>query len=76
VRKVAPANATGAVFGFVSTGFNVGSIAGPLLFAGLLDNGLAAWVFPVTGALMVATGLLVLAIPAPTTAQSQPTITG
>ncbi|MDX2223945.1 MAG: MFS transporter [Rhodospirillaceae bacterium] len=65
VRKVSPANASGAVFGFVSTGFNVGSIAGPLLFAGLLDNGLADWVFPVSGALMVLTGVLVLAIPEP-----------
>ncbi|MCB2107561.1 MAG: MFS transporter [Rhodobacteraceae bacterium] len=62
-RAVAPKGATGAVFGFVSTGFNIGGVIGPLVFAYFLDHHMPEWVFPVSGALMIVTGLLVLAIP-------------
>ena len=39
VRSVTPAGASGKVFGFVTTGFNIGGIIGPLLFGLLLDLG-------------------------------------
>jgi MFS family permease len=39
VRAVTPAGAYGRVFGFVSTGFNIGGIVSPLIFGQLLDQG-------------------------------------
>lgn len=39
VRAAAPVGAEGRVFGIVSTGFNIGGAAGPVLFGWLLDNG-------------------------------------
>ena len=39
VRAVTPPGASGKVFGFVTTGFNIGGILGPLLFGPLLDLG-------------------------------------
>ena len=39
VRSVTPPGAFGRVFGFVSTGFNIGGIVSPLIFGQLLDHG-------------------------------------
>ncbi|MGL9720012.1 MFS transporter [Symbiopectobacterium sp.] len=39
VRAASPKGAEGRVFGIVSTGFNIGGAAGPVLFGWLLDNG-------------------------------------
>jgi len=39
VRNVTPRGAYGRVFGFVSTGFNIGGIVSPLIFGPLLDHG-------------------------------------
>jgi len=39
VRDVTPPGAYGRVFGFVSTGFNIGGIVSPLIFGQLLDHG-------------------------------------
>ena len=39
VRAAAPAGAEGRVFGIVSTGFNSGGAAGPVLFGWLIDSG-------------------------------------
>jgi FSR family fosmidomycin resistance protein-like MFS transporter len=39
VRAVTPPGASGKVFGFVTTGFNIGGIAAPLLFGAVLDYG-------------------------------------
>ena len=39
VRAVTPPGAYGRVFGFVSTGFNIGGIVSPLIFGQLLDQG-------------------------------------
>jgi predicted MFS family arabinose efflux permease len=36
---VTPPGASGKVFGFVTTGFNIGGIVGPLLFGFVLDHG-------------------------------------
>ena len=45
VRAVTPPGASGKVFGFVTTGFNIGGIAGPLLFGFVLDYGDPGLVF-------------------------------
>jgi FSR family fosmidomycin resistance protein-like MFS transporter len=45
VRAVTPPGASGKVFGFVTTGFNIGGIAGPLLFGFVLDHGDPGLVF-------------------------------
>jgi len=60
VRAAAPPGAEGRVFGIVSTGFNVGGAAGPILFAGLLDHGYPAGVFGVAVVFMLATVVLTL----------------
>ncbi|UYA58292.1 Fosmidomycin resistance protein [Pectobacterium sp. F1-1] len=39
VRAASPPGAEGRVFGIVSTGFNIGGAAGPVLFGWLLDHG-------------------------------------
>lgn len=39
VRAVTPPGSFGKVFGFVSTGFNLGGMTGPLLFGWLMDRG-------------------------------------
>ena len=45
VRSVTPPESVGKVFGFVSTGLNVGSAITPLLFGLILDAGNAHWFF-------------------------------
>jgi MFS family permease len=45
VRAVTPAGAYGRVFGFVSTGFNIGGIVSPLIFGQLLDQGYPRAIF-------------------------------
>lgn len=57
VRKAAPPGAAGRVFGIVSTGFNIGGIAGPLLYGWLMDSGAPRWVFGAAVVFMTATAL-------------------
>ncbi|MBU4610131.1 MFS transporter [Achromobacter sp. GG226] len=45
VRAASPAGAEGRVFGFVSTGFNIGGAVGPIAFAWLIDTGRHAGIF-------------------------------
>jgi MFS transporter, FSR family, fosmidomycin resistance protein len=45
VRAVTPPGAYGRVFGFVSTGFNIGGIISPLIFGQLLDQGYPRAIF-------------------------------
>jgi FSR family fosmidomycin resistance protein-like MFS transporter len=45
VRAVTPPGAYGRVFGFVSTGFNIGGIVSPLIFGQLLDLGYPRAIF-------------------------------
>jgi MFS family permease len=45
VRASAPVGAEGRVFGIVSTGFNIGGAAGPVLFGWLLDSGRPQGIF-------------------------------
>jgi MFS family permease len=42
---VTPPGASGKVFGFVTTGFNIGGIGAPLLFGIVLDYGDPSFVF-------------------------------
>ena len=39
VRAVTPAGSFGKVFGFVTTGFNIGGVISPLLYAWFMDHG-------------------------------------
>jgi MFS transporter, FSR family, fosmidomycin resistance protein len=48
VRAVTPPGAFGKVFGFVTTGFNIGGMISPLLFGWFLDHGSPRGVFLAT----------------------------
>ena len=61
VRAVTPAGSSGKVFGFVTTGFNIGGIAGPLLFGLVLDYGAPQHRFWTIAALSLLTLLVVYA---------------
>jgi MFS family permease len=63
VRAVTPPGASGKVFGFVTTGFNVGGIAAPLLFGAVLDYGDPGLVFWTVAGLSLVTLLVVYATP-------------
>ena len=45
VRAVTPPGAFGKVFGFVSTGFNIGGMISPVIFGLAMDHGHPQWVF-------------------------------
>jgi MFS transporter, FSR family, fosmidomycin resistance protein len=45
VREVTPHGSFGKVFGFVTTGFNIGGIVSPLLFGAVMDQGRPQLVF-------------------------------
>ena len=55
VRNVTPEGDAGKVFGFVSTGLNVGSALTPLLFAWALDSGEPQVIFWAGGAVILLT---------------------
>jgi FSR family fosmidomycin resistance protein-like MFS transporter len=54
VRAVTPPGAFGKVFGFVTTGFNIGGMVSPLLFGWFLDQGSPRAVFLATVAFTLA----------------------
>ncbi len=56
VRAATPPGSFGKVFGFVSTGFNIGGALSPLLFGWLMDLGRPQWIF------FTATGFALLSI--------------
>lgn len=60
VRAAAPKGAEGIVFAIVSTGFNIGGLVGPLLYAALLDQGLPWAVFAVAAVFMLLTVAMTL----------------
>jgi len=45
VREATPAGSFGKVFGFVTTGFNIGGIISPLIFGAVMDHGAPRLVF-------------------------------
>ena len=61
VRAAAPKGAEGRVFGIVSTGFNIGGTAGPLLFGFIMDHGLPVMVFLLSVGFMLLTSVMALA---------------
>jgi MFS family permease len=50
VRAVTPPGAYGRVFGFVSTGFNIGASIAPIVYGMLMDNGEPRAVFLLSAA--------------------------
>ncbi|QCK87551.1 MFS transporter [Phreatobacter aquaticus] len=60
VRAAAPKGSEGIVFGIVSTGFNIGGLIGPLLYAWLLDSGQTSAIFAVAALFMVLTVTLAI----------------
>lgn len=60
VRAATPAGASGRVFGIVTTGFNIGGIAGPLLGGWILDNNAPRWIFYSSVLFMLATMIFAL----------------
>jgi FSR family fosmidomycin resistance protein-like MFS transporter len=51
VREVTPPGSFGKVFGFVTTGFNIGGIISPLIFGAIMDHGSPHLVFLAVAAL-------------------------
>jgi FSR family fosmidomycin resistance protein-like MFS transporter len=45
VREATPAGSFGKVFGFVTTGFNIGGVVSPLIFGAIMDHGAPQLVF-------------------------------
>jgi len=45
VRDITPPGSFGKVFGFVTTGFNIGGIISPLVFGAIMDHGSPRLVF-------------------------------
>lgn len=62
VRAASPSGSTGKVFGFVTTGINVGGALAPLLFGWIIDQGTARWVFWIIAAAMMV-ALVTVTIP-------------
>jgi MFS family permease len=65
VRSVTPPGAFGKVFGFVSTGFNIGGIIAPLLYAWLLDRGEPRMVFALVAVFILLALFTVITRPKP-----------
>jgi FSR family fosmidomycin resistance protein-like MFS transporter len=62
VHALAPKGATGRIFGFVTTGINVGSALTPLALGSLVDHGLTRWVFwLIAGGMVLALGTVLSA---------------
>ncbi len=59
IRSLTPAGQSGKVFGFVSTGFNIGGIIAPPMFGFILDSGEPSILFLAAGLLSFATILTV-----------------
>jgi predicted MFS family arabinose efflux permease len=53
VRSVTPEGQFGKVFGFVTTGFNIGGVVAPLMFGYVMDAGHPQGVFFIVGAMSV-----------------------
>jgi FSR family fosmidomycin resistance protein-like MFS transporter len=60
VRAAAPPGASGRAFGIVTTGFNVGNAASPVLCGWIMDNNAPRWVFYSAALFMLLTVLLAL----------------
>jgi len=63
VREITPPGSFGKVFGFVTTGFNIGGIVSPLIFGAIMDHGSPRAVFLAVAAFCVVAVLTVGAQP-------------
>jgi FSR family fosmidomycin resistance protein-like MFS transporter len=63
VRDVTPPGSFGKVFGFVTTGFNIGGIIAPLIFGAIMDHGSPRMVFILVAACALAAILTVATRP-------------
>jgi MFS family permease len=63
VRQTTPKGSTGAVYGFVYSGLDLGSVVAPVFFGWLLDGGSGKGVFLSCAAVLVVTILTVLQLP-------------
>jgi MFS family permease len=60
VREVTPRGSFGKVFGFVTTGFNIGGIVSPLIYGALMDHGNPRAVFLLIAASCVVSILTII----------------
>ena len=60
VRAAAPPGQAGAVFGIVSTGFNIGGMVGPPLFGWLLEAGEPRMIFITSAGFMLLTAVMAI----------------
>ena len=63
VRQTTPKGSTGAVYGFVYSGLDLGSVLAPVYFGWLLDGGGPHWVFLSSAMVLLVTILTVLQLP-------------
>jgi FSR family fosmidomycin resistance protein-like MFS transporter len=63
VRDVTPPGSFGKVFGFVTTGFNIGGIVSPLIFGAIMDQGSPRLVFALVAAFSLIAILTVATLP-------------
>jgi MFS transporter, FSR family, fosmidomycin resistance protein len=68
VRAVTPRGSYGKVFGFVTTGFNIGGIVAPPIYGALMDHGQPRAVFLLVGLASIAAIVTVITRPRPTSA--------
>jgi MFS transporter, FSR family, fosmidomycin resistance protein len=71
VRAVTPPGAFGKVFGFVTTGFNLGGMISPILFGWLMDRGEPRLIFVLVAVFMLLSLFTVLTRPKPAAAPAQ-----
>ncbi len=65
VREVTPPGSFGKVFGFVTTGFNIGGIISPLIFGAIMDHGSPRRVFLLVAAFSLLAIVTVVTRPKP-----------
>ena len=65
VREVTPPGSFGKVFGFVTTGFNIGGIISPLIFGAIMDHGSPKLVFVLVAAFSLIAVVTVVTRPKP-----------
>ncbi|HEY4142794.1 MAG TPA: MFS transporter [Pseudolabrys sp.] len=63
VRDVTPPGSFGKVFGFITTGFNIGGIVSPLIFGAVMDHGNPRLVFAAVAAFALLSVLTVITLP-------------
>ena len=63
VRDITPPGSFGKVFGFVTTGFNIGGIVSPLIFGAIMDHGSPRFVFVAVAAFALLSVITVVSLP-------------